>query len=92
MSNFEREKSAMAYMAANGIDLYARDFESFCRHLSDPKHIVSPTEEARRQYAELKPHIENLRTEHYEKWKREAEKRAPYDLMRSYQPISAEEF
>lgn len=88
----EREKSAMGYMAENGIDPYARDFKNFCRLLSDSKHIISPTEESLRQFAELKPHIESLRTKHHEKWMSEAEKRAPYDLMHSYQPISAQEF
>jgi hypothetical protein len=88
----EREKSAITYMAANGIDPNAKDFERFCRVLSDPKRIASPTEEARRQFEEFKPQLEKLRTEHYEKWKSEAEKRAPYDLMRSYQPVSTQEF
>lgn len=85
----EREKLAIAYMAANGIDPNAKDFERFCRVLSDPKRIVNPTEEARRQFAELRPQLEKLRAEHYEKWKREAEKRAPYDLMRSYQTVDS---
>lgn len=83
----DREKSAKAYMTANGIDPNAIDFVSFCRTLSDHKQIVRPTDEARRQFTELKPQLEKLRVEHYEKWKREAEKRAPYDLMRSYEAL-----
>ena len=83
----ERDRSVKAYMAENGIDANAADFVSFCRMLSDPKQIGRPTDEARRQFIELKPHLEKLRVEHYEKWKQEAEKRAPYDLMRSYEPI-----
>lgn len=86
----EREKSAISYMAANGIDSNARDFERFCRLLSDPKYIVTPMAETK-EYLKLKPQIEKLRAEHYEKWKSEAEKRAPYDLMRSYQPVNAQE-
>lgn len=87
----EREKSAMAYMAANGIDPNARDFERFCRVLSNPRQILAPTEHARSLIAELKPQIEKLRAEQYAIWMREAEKRAPYDLMRSYQPVSTQE-
>jgi hypothetical protein len=88
----EREKSAITYMAANGIDPNAKDFERFCRVLSDPKRIAIPTGEARRQFEEFKPQLEKLRTGHYEKWKSEAEKRTPYDLMHSYQPVSSQEF
>lgn len=84
-----REKATRTHMAANGIDPNATDFVRFCRALSDHKRIVNPTDEARRQFTELKPQLEKLRVEHYEKWKREAEKRTPYDLMRSYQPIEA---
>lgn len=87
----EREKSAMAYMAANGIDPNAKDFERFCRVLSNPRQILAPTEHARSLIAELKPQIEKLRAEQYAIWMREAEKRAPYDLMRSYQPVSTQE-
>jgi hypothetical protein len=85
----EREKSALAYMAVNGIDPNAKDFVRFCLVLSDPKHIVGPTDEARRQFEEFKPHLEKLRAQRHEKWKSEVGKRAPYDLMRSYQPVEA---
>lgn len=86
----EREKSAMAYMASNGIDSYATDFARFCRTLSDLKRVVSPTAEAQKQFTELKPQLEKLRVEHYNKWRREAEKRTPYDLMRNYQPVDTQ--
>lgn len=87
----EREKSAMAYMAANGIDPNAKDFVRFCLELSAPKRIVNPTEEAHRQFEEFKPQLEKLRVARREKWKREAEKREPYDLMLSYQPANTQE-
>lgn len=87
----EREKSALAYMASNGIDSNATDFARFCRTLSDLKRVVSPTAEAQKQFTELKPQLEKLRMEHYEKWKREAGKRVPYDLMRSYQTVDMQE-
>lgn len=87
----EHEKSAATYMIANGIDPNAKDFARFCRTLSNKKNIVGPTPEARKQFSELKPLLEKLRIEHYEKWKREAEKRAPYDLMRSHEPVTTQE-
>lgn len=88
-TRLEREKSAISYMAANGIDSHAKDFMRFCLVLSDPKRIVSHTDEASRQFEEYKPQLEKLRVQRHEKWKREMEKRAPYDLMRSYQPVEA---
>lgn len=83
----EREKAALAYMAVNGIDPQAKDFVRFCLVLSDPKRIVGLTDEARRQFEEFKPQLEKLRVGRHEKWKREVEKHAPYDLMRSYEPV-----
>lgn len=83
----EREKSAITYMAANGINSHAKDFVRFCLVLSDPKRIVGLTDEARRQFEEYKPQLEKLRVQRHETWKREVEKRAPYDLMRSYEPV-----
>ena len=87
----EREKSAFAYMAANGIDSTALDFERFCRVLSNPRKILTPTEQARSRITEPRPQIEKLRVEQFEKWKQKAEKRAPYDLMRSYPPVNTQE-
>lgn len=87
----EREKVVLAYMAENGIDSYARDFARFCQVLSNPVQIISPTAQAIKQISELKPQIEKVRVESYEKWKNESEKRQPYDLMKHYQPVNAQE-
>lgn len=86
----EREKVVEQYMADNGINQYARDFKYYCLMLSDPKFIQEPNDEARKQFSGQRTQIETLRNETYNKWKTEAEKRSPYDLMRVYQPTSQE--
>lgn len=86
----EREKTVEQYMADNGINQYARDFKYFCLMLSNPKFIQEPNDEAHKQFFEQRSQIETLRNETYNKWKTEAEKRFPYDLMRVYQPNNQE--
>jgi hypothetical protein len=86
----ERLERINAYMAAQGIDEYARDFRVFCHMLSAPKRILVPSAEAMKQYTSIKTEIEAARAAGYEKWKAEGTAQAPYDLMKSYQPVTAE--
>lgn len=83
----ERQKAVEQYMTDNKINPYARDFKHFCRSLSDPKVIQEPTDVALKQLAERRADIENMRNETYGAWKKDAEKRIPYDLMRDYEPV-----
>jgi hypothetical protein len=83
--------SIEAYMKERGIDAYARDFRLFCFKLAWPKRILTPTEVARKEFAARQTEIEAIRMERYPEWKKEGLQPAPYDLMKSYRPVDAEE-
>lgn len=84
----ERASFVEKYMAERQISPYANDFKAFCLLLSDPKTIQEPNDESLKQVEQSRERIESLRTEGYGKWRSEAEKRVPYDLMRIYEPPS----
>lgn len=87
----DRKDAIEQYMADNNINRYAWDFRSYCLALSEPRIVQTANEEARRQFAEQRSHIDAVRKETYSKWQTEGEKRLPYDLMRSYQPVNEEQ-
>lgn len=80
-----------AYMRERGIDAHARDFRLFCFKLAWPKRILTPTEEARKEFAARQTEIEAIRLDRYPEWQKEGQQPAPYDLMKSYRPVDAEE-
>lgn len=83
----ERLRKVEEYMAADNLSKDARDFKNFCFKLSGPKLIRTPNQTAIQQFAEASERIEAFRAEQYPKWKAEGEKRPPYDLMRSDEPV-----
>lgn len=83
----KRREVVENHMKVNSINTYARDFSHFCEMLSTSKNVLSPNDHAKEQFAQVKPVIEKLRIERFEKWQSENERRLAYDLMRIYEPV-----
>lgn len=86
----ERFQSVKEFVTDQGINRYARDFESFCNLLSEPKRITQPNAETHERFLREQARVESIRQSSYREWKENADKREPYDLMRVYEPVTTE--
>lgn len=78
--------SIAEYMAAQGINPHARDFANYCLDLALRVQVSVPNAEALKQFEAARADLEAARAQGYPAWLKQAEKPAPYDLMRSYEP------